>query len=101
MMFNSEDYLLAEADLVQLLGAWSLKNPCIQPTTQGTVNTTFFVDTPSDKFVFKLYDDSTTTAQIKYEHSLLAHLQSCDLSFTVPAIPYKGIATFTKPAYAG
>ena len=49
MMFNSEDYLLAEADLVQLLGAWCLKNPRIQPTNQGTVNTTFFVDTLQGK----------------------------------------------------
>lgn len=83
-MTNSEDYILTDSDVVQLLDAWCVENPRIQPTSQGTVNTTFFVDTLQGKFVFKLYDDSTTTAQIKCEHSLLAHLQSCDLSFTVP-----------------
>ncbi|MGF1676463.1 MAG: phosphotransferase [Rivularia sp. (in: cyanobacteria)] len=87
MMSNFKDYSVTVADITQLLSVWSfLENPTIQPTNQGTVNTTFFVDAPdSGQFVFKLYDDSTTTAQIKYEHSLLAHLQSADLSFAVPA----------------
>ncbi|MEB3214706.1 MAG: phosphotransferase [Nostocales cyanobacterium 94392] len=87
MMSNFKDYSVTVADTTELLSVWSfLENPAIQPTNQGTVNTTFFVDAPdSGKFVLKLYDDSTTTAQIKYEHSLLAHLQSADLSFAVPA----------------
>lgn len=80
-MSNYKDYLVTEADVVQLLGAWCLENPRIQATNQGTVNTTFFVNAPSGKFVFKLY-----TAQMKYEHSLLTHLQSCDLSFKVPKL---------------
>lgn len=87
MSQKSENSPMTAADVVQLLGAWSfIENPRIQPTNQGTVNTTFFVNAPGlGKFVFKLYNDSTTTAQINYEHSLLAHLQSCNLSFTIPA----------------
>ncbi|BAY83585.1 homoserine kinase [Calothrix parasitica NIES-267] len=84
-MSNSQNYCFSEADVVQLLSRWSIENAKVQPTHQGTVNKTFFVETPSDKFVFKLYDDSTTTEQIKYEHSLLTYLQSCNLYFSIPA----------------
>ncbi|MEL6460936.1 MAG: phosphotransferase [Cyanobacteria bacterium J06621_15] len=87
MMCNLKNYCFSEADVVELLSQWSIKNPKVQSTNQGTVNKTFFVETYNhkDKFVFKLYDNSTTTEQIKYEHSLLTFLQSCDLSFNVPA----------------
>ena len=84
-MSNSQNYYFNEADVVELLDWWSIENPKVQPTNLGTVNKTFFVETSSGKFVFKLYDDSTTTEQIKYEHSLLKHLQSCDLSFDISA----------------
>ena len=86
MMSNSQNYCFGEADVVQLLGRWSIENPQVQPTNQGTVNKTFFVEAYKDKFVFKLYDDSTTAEQIKYEHSLLTHLQSCNLSFSIPKL---------------
>ena len=87
-----------KADRTQLLDAWSfIDNPRIQPTNQGTVNSTFFVDAPQGKFVLKLYDDTTTTAQINYEHSLLAHLQCGNLSFTIPApIPDSSGETLLK-----
>lgn len=84
-MSNSQNYYFSEADVVELVGRWSIKNAKIQPTNQGTVNKTFFVETYKGKFVFKLYDNSTTTEQIQYEHLLLRHLQSCDLSFNIPA----------------
>ncbi len=42
------------------------------------------METRADKFVLKLYDTSTATAQIQYEHSLLAHLRSYNLSFALP-----------------
>lgn len=75
----------SEQDIVELLGAWSLLgNLTVQSTNQGTVNTTFFVETQAGKFVLKLYNGSTTNAQIQYEHILLAQLQSCNLSFSVP-----------------
>lgn len=75
----------SEQDIVELLGAWSLLgNLTVQSTNQGTVNTTFFVETQAGKFVLKLYNGSITNAQIQYEHALLAQLQSCNLSFSVP-----------------
>jgi Ser/Thr protein kinase RdoA (MazF antagonist) len=52
---------------------------------RGASNTTYLVNAQADKFILKLYGDSTLTAQIQYEHSLLLYLQSCDLSFAVPA----------------
>jgi Ser/Thr protein kinase RdoA (MazF antagonist) len=76
---------LSEQDINKILLFWSLGNSTVKPTNQGTVNTTFFVEAPElGKFVFKIYDDTTTTAQINYEHLLLEHLLSCDLSFAVP-----------------
>ena len=84
-MAKSKNPELSEQDAIEQLGAWSfLGSATIQPTNQGTVNTTFFVETQAGKFVLKLYNDSTTIAQIQYEHSLLAYLQSCNLSFAVP-----------------
>lgn len=84
-MVNSQNLQLSEQDAIALVGAWSfLEISKVEPTNQGTVNTTFFVETQTGKYVLKLYNDSITTAQIEYEHSLLAYLQLCNLSFVVP-----------------
>ncbi|BAZ10800.1 homoserine kinase [Calothrix sp. NIES-4071] len=85
-MPKSANLQLSEQHITEiLLHWWSISTPTIKPTNQGTVNTTFFVEAPYlGKFVFKIYSDTTTTAQIHYEHSLLKYLQSCNLSFAVP-----------------
>lgn len=83
-MEKPKNLFLTEQDALALLSAWSVGTSTVQRINQGTVNTTFFVETPAGKFVLKLYNNSITTAQIEYEHSLLTHLQSCDLSFAVP-----------------
>jgi Ser/Thr protein kinase RdoA (MazF antagonist) len=90
-MENSKNSQLSKQEIVELLSAWSFSgNLTIQPTNQGTVNTTFFVETQAGKFVLKVYNDSTPTAQIEYEHSLLTYLHSCNLSFVVPTpVPTK------------
>ncbi len=76
---------LSKQEVIELLEAWSfIGNLTVQPTNKGTVNTTFFIETQAGNFILKLYNDSITTAQIQYEHSLLTYLQSCDLSFAVP-----------------
>lgn len=85
LMGNSRKLQLSEEEVIKLLNAWSfLEILKVQPTNQGTVNTTFFVETQAGKFVLKLYNNSTTTAQIEYEHSLLTYLVSRNLSFAVP-----------------
>lgn len=63
---------------------WSLlAETRFEPTAQGSSNATYFVYTPDNQFVLKLYAATTETAQIHYEHSLLTFLQH-----TVPfAIP--------------
>ncbi|MBW4573513.1 MAG: phosphotransferase [Tolypothrix carrinoi HA7290-LM1] len=84
-MGNSQHSQLSKEDAIALLNSWSfLEILKVQPTNQGTVNTTFFVETQAGKYVLKLYNDSITTAQINYEHSLLAYLRSRNLSFVVP-----------------
>ncbi len=84
-MVNSQHLQLSEQDAIALLNPWSfLEILKVQPTNQGTVNTTFFVETQTEKYVLKLYNDSITTAQIEYEHSLLAYLRARNLSFVVP-----------------
>lgn len=84
-MSNPKNLQLSEQDITEILLSWSLGTPTVKPTNLGTVNTTYFVEAPSlGKFVFKIYNDTTTTAQIHYEHLLLQHLQSCNLSFAVP-----------------
>lgn len=84
-MGSSQHLQLFEEDAIALLNPWSfIEISKVEPTNQGTVNTTFFVETQTEKYVLKLYNDSITTAQIEYEHSLLAYLQLCNLSFVVP-----------------
>ena len=82
---------LCDQDVIELLEEWPfLGAATLQPTNRGASNTTYLVDAQADKFILKLYGDSTLTAQIQYEHSLLAYLQKADLSFTVPApVPAK------------
>jgi homoserine kinase type II len=64
---------------------WSfLAEATFEPTAQGSSNTTYFVDTPHNRFVLKLYAGTTETAQINYEYSLLTFLQHADLPFAVP-----------------
>lgn len=76
----------SKQDVIELLDLWPVLGAAtLQPTNRGASNTTYFVDAQAGKFVLKLYGDSTATAQIQYEHSLLLYLQSCDLSFAVPA----------------
>ncbi|MBW4608315.1 MAG: hypothetical protein KME22_14125 [Hassallia sp. WJT32-NPBG1] len=65
-MGNSQHLQLSEEDAIALLNAWSfLEILKVQPTNQGTVNKTFFVETRAGKYVLKLYNDSITTAQIE------------------------------------
>lgn len=64
---------------------WSfLAKATFEPTAQGSSNTTYFVDTPNNRFVLKLYAGTAETAQINYEYSILTFLQNADLAFTVP-----------------
>lgn len=83
--------LSSEQDVIELLDLWpKLGASTLQPTNWGASNTTYFVDAQAGKFILKLYADSMSTAQIHYEHSLLAYLDSCNLSFAVPAaVPVK------------
>ncbi|WGV25725.1 phosphotransferase [Halotia branconii] len=85
VMQKPQNLQLSMQDVVEVLREWSfLGNLTVKPTNQGTVNTTFFVETQAGNFVLKLYNDTITNAQIQYEHSLLAHLKSCNLSFALP-----------------
>jgi homoserine kinase type II len=64
---------------------WSLlAEATFEPTAQGISNATYFVDTPNHQFVLKLYAATTDTAQIRYEHSLLAFLEHANFPFSIP-----------------
>ncbi len=64
---------------------WSfLAEATFEPIAQGSSQATYFVYTPDNRFVLKLYAATTETAQIQYEHSLLTFLQSTDFSFAIP-----------------
>ncbi|WP_392407507.1 hypothetical protein [Chlorogloeopsis fritschii] len=71
-MENSQNSRLAKQDAMTLLDAWLfVDGATVLPTNEGTVNTTYFVKTQAGNFFLKLYNDSTTTAQIYYEHNRL------------------------------
>lgn len=64
---------------------WSLLTEAtFEPTVQGSSNATYFVNTPNNRFVLKLYSETAKAAQIQYEYSLLTFLQHTDLPFAVP-----------------
>jgi hypothetical protein len=49
-MVSSQHLQLSEEDAIALVDAWSfLEILKVQPTNQGTVNTTFFVETQTEK----------------------------------------------------
>lgn len=80
---------LSETTKQAIFSQWSfLTEVTLKPTRQGSNNTTYFVHTLDKHFVLKLYAETVETAQIDYEHSLLAFLQHADLSFAVP-VPIK------------
>lgn len=46
---------------------WSfLTGATFEPTAQSSSNATYFVGTPNNRFVLKLYSGATETAQIQY-----------------------------------
>ena len=61
-----------------------LAEATFEPTVQGSSQATYFVYTPDNRFVLKLYAATTETVQIQYEHSLLTFLQSTDFSLAIP-----------------
>jgi homoserine kinase type II len=61
-----------------------LAEATFEPTAQGSSQATYFVYTPDNWFVLKLYAATTQTVQIQYEHSLLTFLQSIDFPFAIP-----------------
>lgn len=64
---------------------WSfLAGATFEPTAQCSSNATYFVNTPNNRFILKLYSETARTAQIQYEYSLLTFLQHADLPFAVP-----------------
>jgi homoserine kinase type II len=65
---------------------WSfLAEATFEPTAQGSSHAVYFVRASDHQFVLKFYAATTAIAQIRYEHSLLAFLDSTHLPFAVPA----------------
>lgn len=71
---------------------WSfLSKAAFEPTKQGSSHAIYFVRTSDNRFVLKFYAATTETAQIYYEHSLLAFLQSTPLPFAIP-VPIRTVS---------
>jgi len=75
---------LSELEQV-VVNHWSFLSEMMLDATQRGSNTTYFIHTPTDEFVLKIYSTTTDATQIEYEHSLLAFLQQVNLSFAIPA----------------
>jgi homoserine kinase type II len=77
--------ILSESVKQAIANQWTfLVEATFKPTSQGSSNTTYFVDTPNNRFVLKIYAATAEIAQIRYEHSLLTFLHSTDLPFAIP-----------------
>jgi homoserine kinase type II len=86
---------LSNSEKQSIRDRWScLGEMTLEPIIGGS-NTSYFVYTPTARFVLKIYAPQTQTAQIEYEHALLAFLQQANLSFAIPnPIPTSSGETF-------
>ncbi len=82
-------------NLHDLLSAWSLDGPwTVQPMPPGNNNLSYAVTTPRDRYILRIYQNTTEPDRIRYEHTLLIRLAQTGLSFSVPApIPVRSGAT--------
>jgi Ser/Thr protein kinase RdoA (MazF antagonist) len=76
---------LSESEKQIICNHWSFLTEIVLEPIQGGSNTTYFVYTPTDQFVLKVYSTTTAASQIEYEHLLLVFLQQANLSFAIPA----------------
>lgn len=73
---------LSELEKQIIVNSWSfLTEMILEPTIQGGNHTTYFIHTPTNQFVLKIYSTTTANSQIEYEHSLLVFLQQALLLF--------------------
>ena len=70
---------------VGVLDAWPLSQPRqLRPVEAGTNNLSCFVDTPADSYFLRIYQNTSDTVRIHYEHALLLQLQQAEFPFAVP-----------------
>ncbi len=84
-------------ELWPMPGGWTL-----HPSPAGTNNRSVVIQTPAGTFYLRVYQNQGDAARVRYEHTLLARLQACRLSFAVPApVPTRTGATFAHLTSAG
>lgn len=90
-------------DSHEMLAAWTLPEPrTLRPTAAGTNNLSHVVETPAGSYFLRIYRNTSDPGRIRYEHSLLHHLQHADLSFAVPSpLATRGGETFVTTRHEG
>ena len=69
----------------RVLDAWPVSPlQTLRPTDAGLNNLSRLVDTPAGSYFLRIYQNTSDTARIRYEHELLLQLQRAGLSFAVP-----------------
>lgn len=73
------------ADLLTVLDHWDLSQPIsLRPVIHGVNNTNRIVETPTGRYVVRIYRHSAPDA-VRSEHALLAALATQELPFAIPA----------------
>jgi homoserine kinase type II len=86
-----------DLDMAALQRAWSLPEPWeLRPVTRGTNNEVLLVETPSGRYVLRVYGNHADLERLRFEHAVLMHLHGTRLPFAVP-VP---VATAAGELYA-
>ena len=76
---------LSESEKQNILEYWPfLAEMRLKSITQGGNNVTYYIHTPTKRFVLKIYSETVDVSQIEYEQALLSFLQGKNLSFAIP-----------------
>lgn len=85
-------------DLTSLQQAWALPGPWqVSTLAHGTNNQVLRLETPAGSYVLRVYSNHADPGRLRFEHTVLAHLQAAELPFAVPVpIPTKTGETFAR-----
>ena len=70
-----------------IVAAWPIDGPvAVHPLLNGTNNRSYSVVAPGARYILRIYQNTTTSERVRYEHALVARLAACaTLPFAVPA----------------
>lgn len=79
---------------------WAVPEPYrVRPLAHGTNNSVRLVETSTGSYVLRIYSNHADARRLRFEHTVLAHLQAAELPFGLPVpIPTRSGALYASAA---